>query len=363
MKKIFIIIILSFCVLGVGYTQFYSDLPYQEKKELAEAYYLVGQQYIKVGKIDKGNDFINMAYRIFPDLRSDDIETGEAPTRKKTEIIGTWQPRYNPVPTGVTAENAVKYHFSKFLRGFFTEDKDTMLEVVDKKLFLPGIEPGIPKAELDARLQYLFLQEDISTIPPSQIADLQSITVKPVDRYIWQASVKPAQNRSYDIESYLPYGTEKLTFYFRVVGESWLIFAFHELPPQVSNIVSPEESIKDTMVACIQAFTSQKPKEASRYFTDPFLNIPFGKEVSREELVATFEGYFENYDFGTIGTQRIDFQIIESTEVTHPGGKAYKVRMDFDTDLGETFPFWESLTGYYLVFDDREEAWRIFAIF
>lgn len=363
MKKYAFVIVLICIVSAAAWSQFYRGLSYQERKELAEAYYLVGEQYKDVGKTEKGDDFIAMAYRIFPDLKSGEIEAQELPTKKKTEIIGTWQPRFNPVPAGVTAENAVKYQFSKFLRGFFTEDKETMLETVDRRLYLPGIESGIPQAELDARIQYLFLQEEISTLPPSQIADLRSIRIEPVDRRIWKASIEPAEGTEPYYRSYIPYNVDRLTFFFRVVGADWLIFAFQELPPDVGMIISPEESIKDTMVACVQAFANQKPGAASRYFTDPFLNIPFGKEVSREELVETFQGYFEDYDFGSIGTRRIDFTISESTQITHPGGKAYKVRMDFDTNIGETFPFWENLSGYYLVFDDREDAWRIFAIF
>ncbi len=363
MKRILILVILVCLIPVFGWSQFYKELTYQERKELAEAYYLVGEQYKDVGKIEKGEDFIAMAYRIFPDLKSDQIEAQELPTREKAKIIGTWQPRFNPVPTGVTAENAVKYQFSKFLRGFFTENAETMLEVVDNRIYLPDIPSGIPKAELDARIQYLFLQEEISSLPPSRIADLQTIRVSPVDRNIWQADIQPAAGAEQYFAEYLPYDTSRLTFFFRAVGENWLIFAFQQLPPDVSTILSPHESIKDTMVACIQAFANQKPKAASRYFTDPFLNIPFGRDVSRDELVATFQGYFEDYDFGTLGTRRINFSISESAEVTHPGGKAYKVKMDFDTDIGETFPFWESLTGYYLVFDGREDAWRIFAIF
>ncbi len=363
MKKISFLLIFVLIIVSIGYAQFYRDLSYEERKELAESYYLVGEQYKKIGKTEKGEDFITMAFRIFPDLRKDEIEQADLPVRQKVKIVGTWQPSYNPIPQGVTAENAIKYQFSKFLRGFFTEDKNTMLAVVDNRVYLPDVETGIPKAELDARLQYLFFKEDISSIPPSRIADLQSIRVNPINRYVWEASIAPARDRSYDLSAYLPYNTERLRFYFRVLGETWVIFAFHELPPQVSNIVSPQESIRDTMVACIQAFANQKPKIASRYFTDPFLNIQFGKDVSREELVETFNGYFEDYDFGRIGTQKIDFDIKETTEVNHPGGKAYKVRMDFETEIGETFPFWESLTGYYLVFDDRETAWRIFAIF
>lgn len=363
MKRIVFISIL-FCLLSsFAWAQFYEQLSQEERKELAEAYYMVGEQYKKVGKTEKGNDFIAMAFRIYPKLKTEAIEPGKTPARAKPTVVGEWQPTYSPVPAGTTAKNAIMYQFSRFLRGFFTEDKETMLEIIDSRLFIPGIEQGLPKAEIDARLQYFFLNEEVSTVPPSRIVDLQSLSFDPVERAVWKAEISTAQQPKIHLKNYVPTKNGKLTFFFRVVGDQWLIFAVSSLPDGVERIVSPEETIRDTFVACIQSFIDGNAEKASSYFTDPFLNIPFGKEVGRDELLETFKGYFEEYDFSGLMKQRVRFDIAESKQVTHPGGKAYKVLLEFVSDDVKEFPFWDSFSGYYVVFDERENAWKIFAIF
>ena len=238
-----------------------------------------------------------------------------------------------------------------------------MLAAVDKRLYLPGLADGMPKPELDARLQYFFLNEEVDEVPPSTICDLASITVKQTNRHVWQASVTLTENPSVDILSELPGNNRTLTFFFRLVGQSWLIFAFGELPPQVDRIVSPEETIRDTMVACLQQFADENAEGASTFFTDPFLNTLVDEDVTQDELVATFQGYFEDYDFSSLQNQRVVFDINRSPEMKHPGGATYKVTMEFSGSADSDFPFWETLNGYYLVFDERENAWRIFAIF
>ena len=62
MKKYAFILVLICIVSAVAWSQFYKGLSYQERKELAEAYYLVGEQYKDVGKTEKGDDFIMMKF-------------------------------------------------------------------------------------------------------------------------------------------------------------------------------------------------------------------------------------------------------------------------------------------------------------
>jgi hypothetical protein len=323
----------------------------------------VGERYKEVGKVEKGNDFISMAYRIYPNLHAEGIEAAELPERGKPKVVGEWHPSYNPIPQGVTADNAVKYQISRFLRGFFIENKETMMAAIDSRVYVPGVDKGLPKAEVEARIEYLFMKEDISTVPPSRICDLRSLTTAPVTRHIWKAEIDLIPSSEIDLGSYLPGDVKVLTFFFRLVGDTWLIFALGSLPPGIDTIVSPEETIRDTFIACINAFVNEQAEKTSRYFTDPFLNIPFSKDVSREELTETFKGYFEEYDFSDLQDQKVLFSILESREMPHPGGKTYKVQLDFGTGEADEFAFWRAFSGYYVVFDEREDAWRIFAIF
>ena len=79
MRRIFVVLLLFFITVGAAWSQFYTNLSQDQRKELAEAYYLAGQQYKRVNKTEKGNEFISMAYRIYPGLHSETIEPAELP--------------------------------------------------------------------------------------------------------------------------------------------------------------------------------------------------------------------------------------------------------------------------------------------
>ena len=54
MKKLLCIILTLAAISQFSWAQFYMELSAAERKELAEAYYLVGRQYESVGQTAKG---------------------------------------------------------------------------------------------------------------------------------------------------------------------------------------------------------------------------------------------------------------------------------------------------------------------
>jgi len=362
-KRSIILCIILILLTSRLWSQFYNQLTDDKRRKLAESYYLAGEKYKSLGKTATGEDYIETAFIMYPGLDPERISAAGLPELGGEPLDGNWQPRFNPLPEGITAEDSVSFYFQKLLRGLFTEDKSAMLTVIDKRLYIQGVNQGIPQPETDANLQYLFLHTDIAHIPPSKIVDMQSTMILPVTQNIWRVEIKYATDPMVDLGAYLPGSSNTLTLFFRVVGTDWKVFAIGTLPNSATQIISPEETIRDTMVSSIQAFTDQNAVEASRYFTDPFFYIPFGKDVTREELNASFAGYFEDTKFSRSGFPSIEFDIAESSDMAHPGGQTYQVLLDFDSEEGKTFPFWESLNGYFLLFDEREGAWKIFAIF
>lgn len=363
MKRILIALIIFVCTAALGWGQFYADLSMDERKDLAEAYYMAGKQYQSVGKTEKGKEFVSMAYRIYPDLDPGDIDVRKPIAKRSVTVTGTWRPEHSPIPEGVTAENAVLYHFSRFLRGFLTENKTTMLSVIDSRVYVPVVPAGLPKAEVEARIDYFFLEYDVAETPPSDLLDLTSIRTEPVERQIWKASVDLAEDPAIDLGSAFGLSRDTLDFYLRIIGNNWVVFAAQELPEEVQRIVAPENAIRDTLVAAFQAFIDERPLVASRYFTDPLDNIPYDEYITREELQETFRGYFEDYDFGGYTDINVQLSIERSPDLRHPGGPAYKVELTLPRELRGEVPFWSSFSGYYMVFDERAESWRVFAIF
>ena len=363
MKRILIAFLILVCAAALGWGQFFSDLSMDQRKELAEAYYMAGKQYEEVGKSDKGKDFVAMAYRIYPDLAPGDIDVQKPIAKRSVTVTGNWRPEHSPIPQGVTAENAVLYYFSRFLRGFLTENKAAMLSVVDSRVYVPAVPGGVPKAEVEARIDHFFLQYGVSETPPSRLLDLTSIRTEPVDRQIWKASVDMAEDPAIDLSSAFGLSRGTLDFYLRIIGNNWVIFAVQELPEELQRIVTPENSIRDTLVAAFQAFVDERPVVASRYFTDPLDNIPYDEYITREERQETFRGYVEDYDFGRYADINVQLTTERSPDLRHAGGPAYKVRLTLPRDLRGEIPFWSSFSGYYMVFDERIESWRVFAIF
>ena len=363
MKKILIALIILACTAALGWGQFYADLSMDERKDLAEAYYMAGEQYQSVGKTEKGKEFLTMAYRIYPDLEAGDIDVKKPIAKRSVSVTGSWRPGHSPIPEGVTAENAVLYYFSRFLRGFLTEDKTAMLSVIDSRLYVPVVPEGLPKTEVEARIDYFFLQYDVSETPPSDLLDLTSIRTEPVNRQIWKASIDTADDPAIDLRSAFGLSRSTLDFYLRIIGNRWVIFAAQALPEEVQRIVTPENAIRDTLVSAFQAFIEERPVVASRYFTDPLDNIPYDEFITREELQETFRGYFEDYDFAGYSDINVQLSIEKSPDLRHPGGPAYKVELTLPRDLRGEIPFWSTFSGYYMVFDERNESWRVFAIF
>ena len=77
MKKSLPLLILFVFVAAGLWAQFYGTLPREERKTLAEAYYLVGQQYEQKGDNQKARDFKDMAFNIDPGLNPADIQLGD----------------------------------------------------------------------------------------------------------------------------------------------------------------------------------------------------------------------------------------------------------------------------------------------
>ena len=71
--------LLVFAASGL-WAQFYTTLPREERRTLAEAYYLVGQQYEQRGDNQKAQNFKDMAFNIDPGLDPANIQLKDLPS-------------------------------------------------------------------------------------------------------------------------------------------------------------------------------------------------------------------------------------------------------------------------------------------
>ena len=363
MKKLLLTAVLLIIVPVLLFSQFYEKYDMSFRKELAEAYYLVGQQYESIGKKDKGSDFKEMAFLIYPELKPEAILQDKKIIRRAPKVTGTWKPRYSPLPPGVTAENAVKYQFTRFLRFFFTEDTSGMLAITDTIVYGPAFEDGISRKALGEILSDLFSRYPIEAYPPSQILELQSITVEQVSREIWKTSVRMPSDPAVSTAALLNINSDTLTFYFRQAGDKWKLFSYEELPRELEKILNPEPDLKKTIISSVRDFVDEDLAGLISWFTEPFTDIPNGKNLNTEDLLLLFGDYFRKYDFAMLNDIRVEMQMEETVEVKQMEGRTYKVYFTFLMDDEDFLPFWGSYRGCYLVFDEDMEIWKIRAIF
>jgi len=364
MKKFLLFIIIFVLIGGTVFAQFYEHFNMSFRRELAEAYYLVGKQYQSIGKKEKGSDFIDMAFNIYPDLNPKSIDPDKRIVKSAPKITGEWKPKYPSIPSGITAENAVKYQFARFLRNFFIENTKGMLDVVDSRIYIPQLGASYSYDQFQSALVDFFKMYDIDQIPPSKQFDLTTMDAHQVSKHMWSASVMLADDAEIDLSQFLNPGKKEQVFFFRLVGNKWKIFSVGEEPEMLNETLHPEEYVKNTIISCLNAFAAKDLPNCVAYFTEPFTDIPNGKTLDNDELGDVFKVFFDEYDFSVLRDVHVTMNISESRELFQENGKIFKAYMNFEGgSSGARLPYWESYKGTFVVFDELEKTWKIRAIF
>jgi hypothetical protein len=126
------------------------------------------------------------------------------------------------------------------------------------------------------------------------------------------------------------------------------------------------KAIREAFLASLEHFLAKQTDEASRYFSREILILRLNATLTREEMAATFEGYFEGSDFSgvtagdVVDTGSISVEPSQRFAVQQPG-PVYLLSVRTRLDLSDKIPFWTRFQEYY--FSPEEGDWRIFAIF
>lgn len=359
------VLLLGCFSLSLAWTDFYTDLSQESRKELAEAYYMAGEQYKEIGKTKKGQDFIDMAYKIYPGLNPSAIGEPTRTQKRPTSVQTSWEPSYPKTPPSVAPDrNLVLYQFTRFLRAFITEDIEVIKKVLDSSLCIHALDDWVSEKVIEEYAGAIFDAYPIDQMPPSDLIRLDTIEITKLSDYLWKGSVEITDVPEIGLNEAISIDSLKQDFYFRPDASSWLIFAAGALPEKSEVVLFPERYIGDAFLSCLDHFLHKRPGKASGYFTDPFQNVPLGAYVTREELAMTFLGYYEEYDVTALGDVSVSMDIDPADDYTHPSGRVFKVYVTLKGERKEdTIPFWKSFRGYYFVFDEKETAWKIAAVF
>ena len=212
------VILISVACLSAEET-FYNGFSEAQKYDLADAYSKVADQYEKLGEKNKAGNFRKMAEVIFPGFSkvSRPVEkTIQQPvknTEKEKEPVAD--------PAG---KDASRYYFTKLLRGVFNENISLTLSVLADTLYLPMYDEGISKPEAAEELQWFFSNYSMEGIAPSDIFDMQSIVIEPLENGFWRLTVSVYPEYS-DALPMVTFWSERMGFYFRKYTQGWRLAA------------------------------------------------------------------------------------------------------------------------------------------
>ena len=91
--------------------------------------------------------------------------------------------------------------------------------------------------------------------------------------------------------------------------------------------------------------------------------------LSKEEMISTFQGYYENSDFTGVKPQDVineESIFVESSErfSSEIPGQAYLLTVKTRLDLSGQIPFWTRFQEYFFTQEPvKGGGWKIFAIF
>jgi len=258
MKKLLPLLTLLVFVAAGLWAQFYTTLPRDVRKNLAEAYYLVGRQYEQKGDTQKARDFQDMAYNIDPGLDPANIQIQDL--RSAAALI---------------------------------------LEGKAKLAAVPRTRDGLA---------------------PSEVYDLNSLGVTPVTTP-WGETYAIQIRAKMDFSKQVAFWSTQQKYLMHQSAGRWLLFSVgQKLPPAnwrpkpaprftpqaASGLESgPQPEIKAALLACLDAFMDKDVDSASRYFANEVTIIRLNTTLSRREIAETFQGYFDDADFSSVSGEDI----------------------------------------------------------
>ena len=380
MKSMLWVGLLVVMAAGAAWAQFYDRLGAEERRNLAEAYYLVGRQYAEQGERAKGSDFEGMAYNIYPGLDPAAIASQAEPSAPQLILAGKAVAREDPEAVAVLLQS----RFLRLVSAFLTEDTPTLLAMMDGSVWFTRFAGELEREAIRDDLEAFFTRVDLSGgLPPSVVYDLESLEVNAIEAAApsWGSTYAVRIRARADFSGEVAFWEQEQQYLFHRRDGQWLLFAVGSgLPPgswaprpaaspvaaAAAGHVDELKAIREAFLASLEHFLAKQTDEASRYFSREILILRLNATLTREEMAATFEGYFEGSDFSgvaagdVVDTGSISVEPSERFAVQQPG-PVYLLSVRTRLDLSDKIPFWTRFQEYY--FSPEEGDWRIFAIF
>ncbi len=385
-KRIFTISFLLVFLTGLLWAQFYTTLRLSERKQLAEAYYLVGKQYEKVGKANKAQEFRAMAFNIYPDLEPQNIKIKEYPTAQ--QLIAKYSFTVTIPQREGNVKEIIKSKFIRLISNLIAEDSASIIKLLDGSIYIDKINTEVTRVEAKEALNSLFSKINLFGLPPSKVFDTNSVKIYRADSQIsqtWGVTYILEIKAIKDFSKYIGFWEENQKYYFHKRNNRWLIYSIGTNPPpytwqpkqpvgirpsyipeEKTDAYSIKNSIKDNFLQCVEYFLKKDLQGATSYISKRILILRLRSTITREELQSTFKGYFENTDFSGITVEKLintkSIFITKSDRFKdNIEGEVYVLTVKTNIDISDKIPFWTRYQEYF--FKSEDGKWKIFAIF
>ena len=384
MKKFLIALIILIIAAGITWGQFYTNLNEKERKDLSEAYYLVGKQYQQTGEVSKGRQFEAMAYNIYPELEPSKITMHEYPTA--AALLARYNFTVKLPEKKADAAEIIKSKFIRLVGSLIAEDSDSIVELLAGSVYISSLSEDVSQNEARKALSNLFSKINLLGLPPSSVYDVNSLRISQASSNIssiWGPTYILTIDAVKDFSNYIGFWTKHQAFYFYKPKDVWLIYSIGATPPPItwrpkSSISAAKKpaaapgkidiysEIKDNFTKCISAFLDKNTEGAVRYIEDPLKILKLQTTITKKELETTFKGYFDNLDFSGITISSLIYPgsiFLEHSDKfkAQIAAPVYLLTVKTKIDLSDRIPFWTRYQEYY--FKEDQGTWKIFAIF
>ena len=374
-------------VAALASAQFYNSLGADERRILAEDYYLAGSQYLAAG-LEKGRDFQELARIMYPGLDPRTIRDVEQPSA--ADLLARGVAVAGPSDADPTS-GIIRTRLLRFIGAVLTEDADAVAAALDGSLYMTDYPQGrgveVSRETARSELAALFGRVDLAGVSPSRLYRLETLSVAAATPELAARGFPNAYtadiDTAMDLSAGFPAWTTRQRFYFHRSGGSWLIFAYgRPLPPagwrpapaeplsaaRTSAAEGAQEraTIEASFLGCVARFLQKDRDGALRYFAPRVRLERLGATVGRAELGSAFQSYFGSMDFGGLETDDLvepqSVFVVETDRFPElAGGRRYVLTVQTNLDLAERIPFWTKFQEYYFALVDG--SWRIYAIF
>ncbi len=375
------VVIMTLFAGGYSWPQFFRDYSEKDRQILGEAYYLAGSQYVKVGKTDLGRGCQELAKQIYPQLEPSKIQDEKLPSAEELLAQGMAK-RIGAPQTGT--EGLPRSFFLRFMGAFLEEDAAQVAAFLDGSVYLSAQNREIARAEAATALEELFSNISLAGVEPSALYDLDSVViVKAPDAALekWGDAYILRVNAKMDFSSQVDFWEMNQQYFVHRVDGVWYIMSIGQESPPLSwepksapaepaaapaAAKAPDKEIMDAFEGCISAFLKKNLDSTLSFISDTLTMVRMRQTVSREELKMTFQGYFENMDFGDSEySDAIDGDsiFVEPTKdfMEEGRGPVYALNVKAKDDLSDKIPFWTTYQRYY--FREESGEWKVFAVF